>query len=444
LIDALTFWCAGFRNVTASYGVNGFTEDHRAAFQKHGVRHVWIAYDRDEAGDAAAERLKEELARLGIGSHRVLFPKGMDANEYARKVTPASQSLAVLLIRAEWWEKSTPASKTEAAIEEEKTAARDENEISSQPGIETQAEGPLIAKSIEVLPDTERPLEPAQPVIPLAAEPKLEVHGDELTMWQNDRKYRVRGLGKNTSYEVMKVNVLVARQEEFHVDTFDMHLDRQRAAFIKRAAEELNVKEDVIRKDVGRLFLALEQRQVEAILKALEPAKPEILMTEEERAEALALLKDPKLIDRILADFERSGLVGEETNKLVGYIAAVSRHLESPLAIVVQSSSASGKSSLMDAVLAFVLEEERIQYSAMTGQSLFYMGETDLKHKVLAIVEGEGASRASYALKLLQSEGVLSIASTGKDAATGKACYAGVPRRRSRDAFSHNDGHRYR
>ena len=50
LIDALTFWCAGFRNVTASYGVNGFTEDHRAAFQRHGVKQVWIAYDRDEAG----------------------------------------------------------------------------------------------------------------------------------------------------------------------------------------------------------------------------------------------------------------------------------------------------------------------------------------------------------------------------------------------------------
>jgi len=36
LIDALTFWCAGFRNVTASYGVNGFTDDHRQSFAKHG------------------------------------------------------------------------------------------------------------------------------------------------------------------------------------------------------------------------------------------------------------------------------------------------------------------------------------------------------------------------------------------------------------------------
>ena len=48
------------------------------------------------------------------------------------------------------------------------------------------------------------------------------------------------------------------------------------------------------------------------------------------------------------------------------------------------------------------------------------MGETDLKHKILAIVEEEGAQRATYALKLLQSEGALTIASTGKDASTGR------------------------
>jgi hypothetical protein len=74
----------------------------------------------------------------------------------------------------------------------------------------------------------------------------------------------------------------------------------------------------------------------------------------------------------------------------------------------------------MDAVLSFFPEEERIKYSAMTGQSLYYLGETNLKHKILAVVEEAGAERASYALKLLQSEGELTIASTGKDPATGK------------------------
>src|SRR5262249_52276697 len=140
----------------------------------------------------------------------------------------------------------------------------------------------------------------------------------------------------------------------------------------------------------------------------------------QDREDALELLRDPNLMDCILEDFRRCGVVGEEVNKLVGYLAGVSRHLESPLAVVIQSSSAAGKSSLMEAILAFIPPEDRVKYSAMTGQSLFYMGSTDLQHKVLAIVEEEGAERASYALKLLQSEGELTIASTGKDPSTGR------------------------
>ncbi|MCP4485998.1 MAG: DNA primase [Gammaproteobacteria bacterium] len=97
----------------------------------------------------------------------------------------------------------------------------------------------------------------------------------------------------------------------------------------------------------------------------------------------------------------------------------MSRKLDKPLAVMIQSTSAAGKSTLMDAVLALMPEEERVQYSAMTGQSLFYMGETNLKHKILAIAEEEGAEQASYALKLLQSEGVITIASTGKNETTG-------------------------
>jgi DNA primase len=131
------------------------------------------------------------------------------------------------------------------------------------------------------------------------------------------------------------------------------------------------------------------------------------------------LLKAPDLVERIVSDMDRCGIVGESTNLLAGYLAAVSRKLDQPLAILIQSTSAAGKSSLMDAVLNLMPDEERIQYSAMTGQSLFYLGETDLQHKILAIAEEEGVRQAAYALKLLQSDGELTIASTGKDEATG-------------------------
>ncbi|MXD13059.1 toprim domain-containing protein, partial [Escherichia coli] len=82
LIDAMSFWVAGFRNVTAAYGVNGFTGEMRAALRAHGVKQVLIAYDNDPAGNEAAVKLASSLAADGIATFRVLFPAGMDANGY--------------------------------------------------------------------------------------------------------------------------------------------------------------------------------------------------------------------------------------------------------------------------------------------------------------------------------------------------------------------------
>ena len=232
--------------------------------------------------------------------------------------------------------------------------------------------------------------------------------------------YRIRGLAKNLSFELLKVNVRVLRGEAYYLDTFDLYSARVRQQFCASAAQELRVQPETIKKDLGQVLLKLEELQAGLIKQTLEPQKQEVVMTEAERQAALDFLRDPHLLDRLLADFGKCGVVGEANNKLLGYVAAVSRKLPSPLAVMIQSTSAAGKSSLMEAVLAFMPEEERIKYSAMTGQSLFYLGESDLKHKILAIVEEEGAERASYALKLLQSEGELTIASTGKDPQTGR------------------------
>jgi DNA primase len=398
LIDALTFWRAGFRNVTASYGIEGFTADHLATFQRHGTKRVLIAYDRDEAGDRAAEKLAERLIAEGLECYRIQFPKGMDANEYALKLAPAEKSLGLVIRKAVWFGKGPPPTESPGQQIEDMPTAGAPDIVP----LAASVPAPIAADAVN-------------PAATLDANPLA----DEVVVSYGERRYRVRGLSKNLSYETLKINLHIGCGEAYYVDTFDLYSARARHLYIVNAAKDLAVREEIVKTDLGRLLLkleALQQARIEAALK-VEPAAP--AMSETEREQALELLRDPKLLDRILADFDTCGLVGERTNKLIGYLAAVSRKLDRPLAVVVQSSSAAGKSSLMDALLAFIPEEERIKYSAMTGQSLFYMGETNLKHKILAIVEGEGVKSASYALKLLQSEGELTIASTGKDPQTG-------------------------
>ena len=412
IIDALTFWCAGYRNVTTAYGVEGFTPELLQAFKEHGTERVLIAYDRDEAGERAAQKLAPQLQQAGMEVYRIEFPKGMDANEYACKVTPAAKSLGILIRKAAWLGKGQAPAR--ASVSEPNS--RHQEETTPPPLAAEPAAVPAAVAPAEPLP--------AAHVPQAAQEPVAEVSASEVTMRFGEgaqaRRWRVRGLARNLAYEVLKVNVLVAVGESFHIDTLDLYGARARAAYLGQAGAELGVSEDVLKADLGRVLLKLEALQDEAIQSALAPKAPALpSMTADEHMAALHLLNSPDLPARILADFEAVGVVGEATNKLVGYLAAVSRKLDRPLAVVIQSSSAAGKSSLMDAVLSFVPEEERVQYSAMTGQSLFYMGQTSLKHKILAIAEESGAHRASYALKLLQSEGELTIASTGTDPQTG-------------------------
>lgn len=492
IIDAMSFWVAGHRNVIAAYGVEGFTPHHLAALKQHGVREVLLAYDRDDAGDAAAEALAKSLSAEGFGCYRVLFPRGMDANEFACAVKPAERSLGAALRAATWLgggaaprvsdflsslaaskapvlegerrvaaavsaksanalplsldtsrQASSAAANSRASVANAPESANTAAMLNAETLKENAAHQP--ARAVGATPvmatdaavnttanaggaeiraplntTTESTAEPQRPMAPRAPEVATEMKEEEVVFTFGPRRYRVRGLGKALSAEALKVNVLVAQGDVFHVDTLDMYSARQRAGFLKAAADELRAPEETLKRDMGQLLLKLEALQEETLKEKLAPKKTAPTLTDDETSAALELLKDERLLTRIVDDFARCGVVGEETNKLVGYLAAVSRKLEEPLAVLIQSSSAAGKSSLMEAVLAFVPEEDKTKYSAMTGQSLFYMGDADLKHKVLAVVEEEGAARASYALKLLQSEGELTIASTGKDPATGK------------------------
>jgi DNA primase len=419
LLDALSLWVAGFRHVTASYGVEGFTDDHLAAFQRHGVERVLIAYDHDQAGDRAAVLLATKLVAAGMDVYRVQFPHETDANAFlCDDVATAPERFARLLSKAVWLGSATRA----------KSLAVPGVSPSPPPLPDATADAGSAAAKEEAAPDPSFAADPPRalatpaPPVPHTDPLAAVVSEDELAVSLGERRWRARGLTRLVDSDALKVNLLVsdASGERFFVDVVDLYSARQRQAFTKQAAGELGVVEEMVKRDLGKLLLRLELLVAERREREKEQAAQEAALSEAERESALALLRDPQLLDRIVDDYERVGVVGEATNKLVAYLAATSRLLERPLAVVVQSTSAAGKSALLEATLALLPDNARVKYSAMTGQSLYYMAENGLSHKVLAVVEEEGAERAAYALKLLQSEGELRIASTGKDAQTGR------------------------
>jgi hypothetical protein len=497
LIDALTLWCAGFRNVTCAYGVNGFTPAHWQLLDQLKPERIVLCYDNDQPGNDAAAKLTEQLKAKGVRVLRAKLPPGKDVNDVARENKNVQTALATVLEGSGARPMTKPATANTNAPtataappppviaahhEQKKPSAaplQSEPTIAKGAGVRPPGPRPAVVAPASLPVPTAPPAEPPKHVamvvdevtgepLPIVTKESLETgigwapepftpapyaevqaqqassslaapqpppspvpaakeetpadiaNGDEASFTFGERQWRVRGVAKNLSFETLRVQLRVMVGDRYHLDTLDLCNAKHRQNFLAQAHGETGQAADVLKRDLGQVLLKIEELQEQHIRKTVEPERKEIVLQEGEREAALALLRDPKLLDRIVGDFERCGVVGEQINILVGYLCAISRKLEKPLAIVIQSMSAAGKSALMEAVLAFVPEEQRIKYSAMTGQSLYYLGDCDLQHKVLAIVEEEGAERASYALKLLQSEGELTIASTGKDPQTGR------------------------
>ncbi len=370
IIDALTLYNAGFRDVIPCYGVNGFTRDLLDLLTRSQVKEVYICFDLDDAGKEGAAKIAAQLKDKRIDPYIVQLPAiesqdKVDINSFFLLTADASAIFERLLKE----------SNHRASIHSDKIVKHEQK--------------------------------------------AYEKTDTGLVVQYGDRRYDVRGITREGVK--LKATIKAAKQKpgdkapRFHLDTVDLYSNRSRLFFAKACAVLFTEKEEIITEDVTKLIDLAESWKPENSATA-----PVSKMTKAEEDEALEFLKDPEMFSQILVDFETIGITGEDANKLMGYLSATSRKLDEPLSILIQSRSAAGKSTLQDAVLSLIPEEDYIKYTRLTGQALFYKEEDSLVHKLLAIEEEHGARDASYSIRNIQSSKYLSIAATGKDPVTGK------------------------
>jgi len=379
VLDALTLWQAGFRNVSCVYGTQGFTADHAELLGRFRVKRVLLCLDNDAAGDQATAAIGEKIKKLGIDVVDARVAGGKDPNALlqalgAEAAAETFRARLAELVPAK--SSSTPASSplsVETAKEKNVTGPR----VTAEPG-----GGRVIAFA--------------------------------------ERTYRVRGLTAS-GLDRLRVNLRAESGHRVHLDTLDLYSHRARVALVKELARLFEVDEEALSRELGELIETLEGLRLELAKHgeaAAEPLRVEI--PDREREDALRLLRAPDLVERILGDFERAGFIGEKTALTAGYLGTISRLVDEPLGLLIVSRSGAGKSSLEDALCDFVPEEDLSKYTRLTGQALFYKEEDSLVHKVLAIDEEQGAEAAAYSIRNLQSAQVLTIAATRSDPQTGR------------------------
>ena len=114
------------------------------------------------------------------------------------------------------------------------------------------------------------------------------------------------------------------------------------------------------------------------------------------------LAREERILDRLRELLPQIGLVGEDENALLIYLAVTSRLLDNPVSVAVKGPSSGGKSWTVERVLQLIPDEGYHALSAMSERALVY-SKVPLKHRMLVIFEAAGMTGdfASYLIRSL-------------------------------------------
>ena len=128
-------------------------------------------------------------------------------------------------------------------------------------------------------------------------------------------------------------------------------------------------------------------------------------------------LKDPKLLLLIKQALDKQ-IVGETKNKMTITLSADTKLLAKKLHLILTGGSSVGKNYLANQVLK--LHPNVLDFTRITKRAADYLTDIDLSNYIIYIREMKGIEAADYSIRLLMTEGHLTLLTVEKDPRTGK------------------------
>jgi DNA primase len=341
----------------ALYGTNGFTEEHqRAMASLSELGEVLLFLDGDPAGRAAGEKYREQFSQAfpHVQVRIIQTPEGEDIN-----------SLSVAY------------------------------------------EADFFTHLFTPKPQSTPPAD------------KLSVISPELLIYDNcELRISVLGGVRLSGLDRLRVTLKVEHKEKTVLPVrhnLDLYHSLQTEQLIGKVAEVLEVSPLQTSQTMELLTQSLERYRSEKI-EAAQPKKKEVkAMTDREKQAALSYLKSPDLLANTSSDMAKSGMVGEEVNRMIAFLIYTSRKREQPLHLLCLGASGSGKTYLQEKVSQLIPEEDKIEITTLSENAFYYFGQNELKHKLLLIEDLDGAESVMYPLRELQSKRKITKTVTLKD-----------------------------
>jgi len=371
-------------SVMALYGTNGLTEEHQQAIQAlPELEEIIFFFDGDLAGRKAvtkyAELLKELLPKVRITT--VATPDGEDINSLLQGHDNAIYA---------------------QLLQERK-------------GIDETKSFSFSTENSEQVNERTREQGTANQQINKYTNQQLKGAPHNLIYTGTVARYAAKGLLKN-SQDSLKIALQVRHlhtQSDYR-SKLDLYEYKQLQQTAKSAADALQLHQPDVEQELMTFTQLLEDYREN--YKESKSERTKIIIPEATITQCINFLRQPNLLDILNEKIGQSGIVGEESNRLFLFLIATSYKMPFTLHALIQGSSGSGKTRLMQTISRLMPPEDTKSFTRVTDSSFYNYGEYDLENKLLCFEDIDGLKEeALLALRELQSNDILISSTSLKD-----------------------------
>ena len=222
----------------------------------------------------------------------------------------------------------------------------------------------------------------------------------------NHLEIHVLGGIKLNKLDSLRVTLSINKKEH-HTKlrhNIDLYNDNQVEKLVRKVAERIEIGTSIVRRTLQELTNELETYRLSQLEQEDENEFTIRELTKKEETEAIKLLKKPNLLQLTNDLIGNSGVIGEETNRLLMYIIFTSRKSANPLHCISLGSSGTGKTHLQSKVAELIPEHDIVDMTVLSENAFYYFNRTELQHKLILIEDMDGAENALYPLRELHSK----------------------------------------
>ena len=364
--------------VLSLFGTNGLTTEHRQAILEciH-LEEIIFALDGDEAGRKATANYSRQLKELypDVKFTSLELLNGEDVNSMYVGHPEEAEALFLSL------------------FENRKPVCQEGREIGA----------PVVpSKEVsQVKPEVEN--------LPLKYN-RLNTDDEDLLLYQVFEELLIQILGglKLEGLDRMKVTLKIKylgeQGQRTYRDSLDLYSAQQVEKFVKRGSGRLELSSKLLQESLDDLTEDLEKYRLDRLDKSKTKKARLKILSPKEIKEGESYLKAKGLLIRTNEDIGKSGVVGEENNRLVLFLIYLSRKMDKPLHALIFGKSGSGKTHLQSSVAELIPEEDKLATTTLSDNAVYYFGENEISHFLILIEDMDGAEGGLLGLRELQSK----------------------------------------